>query len=217
MTDENNTQPEQTPGPSPIADILANPETKAALLEALKSEIGPDSEVIKGNINKAYEEREAMAKELAELRTNQRSAELKQLEESGKQKEADAMRLDEMTQKLKSYEEQFTTLTRDQMLVQAMSKMEFRNEKAASIAQADMVSTLIKDSQGNWVSPTNQSISDYVDSYASDETNSFLFKAKISSGSSTMASPTTTTGTVASDKPVTQMSDAELLAHFNPE
>jgi hypothetical protein len=217
MTDENNTlaDEQQTTQEDPIAGILSDPKMKAALLESLRSEIGPDNEVVKGNLNKAYAEREEMAKELATLRSTQRAAELKQLEESGKQKEADAMRLEEMAQKLKKYEEQFTTLTRDQALVQAMAKMEFKNEKAAQVAQSDMVSALVQDSQGNWVSPTNQSIEDYVQSYASDETNSFLFKAKISSGSSSMTAPSTTSGSVKSDKPVGQMTDEELIEHFN--
>jgi hypothetical protein len=200
---------------NPIAEILSNPETKAALLQALKSEIGPDNTVVKENIQKAYSDREAMAAELKELRKSQRDSELRQLEESGNQKKADAMRLKELQDQLSEYEGKFTNLTRDQALTQAMSQIDFKSEKAMEVARNDMVSALVKDSTGQWVSPTNQTIPEYVQSYAAEDQNAFLFKSKVSSGSTTMAAPAKTQGSVKSDKPVKQMSDEELVAHFN--
>ena len=187
---------------------------RAQLVEALKGEVGPDNENIKANINKAYSEKEAMAKELADFRSQKREAELRQLEESGKQKEADNMRMESLKSELKMAQDTMITLTRDTALNLALSTLEFKTEKAAKFAQTDLVSGLIQDSAGSWVSSNGQSIQEYAKAYSVDDANSFLFKAKQSSGSSTMAAPSSAPGSVKSDKSVGSMSNEELLAHF---
>ena len=212
ITDSQNQEPEAQ-APDNISTLLNDPETRAQLGAALQSEVGPDNENVKANINKAYSEKEAMAKELDQFRAEKRESELRQLEESGKQKEADDMRMQEMKSQLKHAQDQVTNLTRDTALNTALSTLEFKTEKAAKFAQQDLIAGLVQDSTGNWVSSNGQSISDYAKAYQSDESNSFLFKAKQSSGSSTMATPKTS-GSVKSDKPVSEMSNEELLAHF---
>ena len=217
MSDENiiapSEQEQDVQAPDTISELLNDPETRAKLVQALQSEVGPDNENVKANINKAYSEKEAMAKELDQFRAEKRESELRQLEESGKQKEADEMRMQEMKAQLKHAQDQVTNLTRDTALNMALSTLEFKTDKAAKFAQQDLIAGLVQDSTGNWVSSNGQSISDYAKAYQNDESNSFLFKARQSSGSSTMATPKAT-GSVKSDKSVSEMSNEELLAHF---
>ena len=84
-------------------------------------------------------------------------------------------------------------MTRDSALKGALAGMEFRSDKAAEIAYKDIVGNLIQDANGGWVSPTGQSIQDYVQFYSQDESNSFMFKPKQSSGSNAMAAATNAT------------------------
>ena len=153
----------------------------------------PENDKVKENIQKAYQARDEMAKEIEQLRAAKREAELKALEEAGKKEEADKLRMQELQEQLKAAQAQVTGLTRDTALKGSLAAMEFRSEKAAQVAYQDIVGTLIQDAQGNWVSPTGQSIQDYVQFYSQDETNSFLFKPKQSSGSSAMAAATNST------------------------
>lgn len=192
-----------------------SPELLAAAVAQLKEQQSgePDNAKVKENINNAYAQRDEMAKELEQLRADKREAELKRLEEAGKKDEADAMRLKEMGDQLKSAQDRVTSLTRDTALQQALAALDFTSEKAATIAHRDIVGTLIQNAVGDWVSPNGQSISDYAKFYAADESNSFLFKVKQSSGSSSMTGNTTTTQ-VQSNKSILEMSDSEMLTAF---
>lgn len=178
---------------SMLDDILGNPELVAQLKDKLVADAPvaePENDKVKENISKAYAQRDEMAKELETLRAAKREAELKALEEAGKKEEADKMRMDELAAQLKAAKDQVTGLTRDTALKGSLAGMDFRSEKAAQVAYQDIVGTLIQDAAGNWVSPTGQSIADYVQFYSQDESNSFLFNVKQSSGSSAMSAAT---------------------------
>lgn len=196
MADEQQTANEETQSDL-VSQILENPELVAQLKEKLAPAEEPqiENDKVKENIQKAYAQRDEMAKELEELRAAKREAELKALEEAGRKEEADKMRMQELKDQLAQAQAQVTGLTRDSALKGALAGMEFRSDKAADIAYKDIVGNLIQDANGNWVSPTGQSIQDYVQFYAQDEANSFMFKAKQSSGSSAMAAATNSTST----------------------
>ena len=193
--DTANTVTEDTSSePSLLDQIMQNPELVAQLKDKLAPEAPEmENDKVKENIQKAYQQRDEMAKEIEELRSAKRDAELRALEEAGKKEEADKMRMEELKNQLAQAQAQVTGLTRDSALKGALAGMEFRSDKAAEIAYKDIVGNLIQDANGGWVSPTGQSIQDYVQFYASDESNSFMFKAKQSSGSSAMAAATNAT------------------------
>ena len=188
MSDDNATN--ETPEPSVLDQILGNEELVAQLKEKLAPVAEPENDKVKENISKAYAQRDEMQKELEDLRQAKREAELKALEEAGKKEEADKMRMDELAAQLKAAKDQVTGLTRDTALKGSLAALDFRSEKAAAVAYQDIVGTLIQDASGNWVSPTGQSIADYVQFYSQDDSNSFLFNVKQSSGSSAMSAAT---------------------------
>ena len=171
----------------------------------------PSNDKVKENIKAAYEVRDAALKEAAELKAKVREAELRALEESGKKEEADKMRIEELQRQLDESQGAITTLTRDNAVRDAVSVLDFKSEKASKIAVDDIVATLIQDANGQWVSPTGQSIRDYVTFYSSQEDNAFLFKPKQSSGSKAMDSQVGQADPVNTDKSLDQMTDAEML------
>lgn len=181
-----------------LTQVLENPELVAQLKAKLSPETdeatqGIENDKVKENIKKAYQEKEEMSKELESLRQAKRDHELRALEEAGKKDEADQMRMQEYKDQVESLRGQLTGATRDAALKGALAGMEFRSDKASLVAYQDIVGTLIQDASGTWVSPNGQSINDYVQFYAQDDSNSFLFKSKQSSGSSAMAQATNAT------------------------
>lgn len=198
-------------------EIKAMQEEIAKLKEdAEKAKVKDDPPIVddkvKENIKKAYEERDAAKKEADELKSKVREAELKALEESGKKDVADKMRMEELQEQLKASDDRITTLTRDNELRTHLANMDFVSEKASTIAYNDIVVSLIQDAQGIWVSPTGQSIAEYTEFYKNDESNKFLFKVKQSSGSNSMTGNNTPPGTIDTNKSITEMTDAEMLA-----
>lgn len=212
MSDEQTT--DNTEQATSLDAILANPELLAQLRTKLAEDAPaePDNEKVKANINKAYADRDELAKEVEQLRAGKREAELKALEEAGKKDEADQMRMQELKEQLKAAQTQVTGLTRDTALSTILASMDFTSEKAAKVAQQDIVGTLIQNAVGDWVSPNGQSISDYAKFYAADESNSFLFKTKQSSGSSSMSANTSSAPISASGKSVREMTVQESIA-----
>ena len=196
MADDQQTTTDENQSETSLLDqIMGNPELVAQLKDKLAPEAPAEIEndKVKENIQKAYAQRDEMAKEIEELRTAKRDAELKALEEAGRKEEADKMRMEELKAQLAQAQSQVTGLTRDSALKGALASMEFRSDKAADIAYKDIVGNLIQDANGQWVSPTGQSIQDYVQFYSQDESNSFMFKPKQSSGSNAMAAATNAT------------------------
>lgn len=178
----------------PIKAILENPELLAQLKGHLNEEtaqVEPDNDKVKANIQKAYTERDDALKLAKELQGKARESELVALEAAGKKDEADKMRMQELVDQLKMANDQVTGLTRDNALRTTLASLDFKSERAAEMAYKDMVGTLIQDASGNWKSPANETISEYAKRYASDDTNSFMFSVKQSSGSSSMATTTT--------------------------
>lgn len=202
---------EQQAEPTLLDQIMGNEELVAQLKEKLAPAPTLENDKVKENISKAYAQRDEMAKEIEELRAAKRESELKALEEAGKKEEADKMRMQELKDQLAAAQQKVTGLTRDTALKSALVGMEFRSEKAADIAYRDIVGNLIQDANGNWVSPTGQSITDYVQFYSQDEANSFMFKAKQSSGSNAMAAATNaSTAPVKGDLNIKDMSGLDL-------
>lgn len=149
---------------------------------------------IKANLDKAYEERDNLAKELAALKKVQRDKEIEQLTEEGKHKEAFDMQIKERDETILSLQTEIVGLTRDISVRDQFRSYEFKNEKASALAYDSVVKELIQDDKGKWVHKSGRSISEFVKSFSEDEDNNFLFKAKTNSGN---GSPTKTKTDVA--------------------
>lgn len=158
---------------------MDNEETQEQMIERLVSERLKD---IKSKLDNAYEARDTAIKELDAMRQKEREAELKRLEEEGKYKELYEAKLAEERKKNESLEQERLRLTRDITLKDILKTLEFKSSKAAEMAFSEIVNQLIQDASGNWVNKSGKSVADFVKDFAEDESNSFLFKQKGSSG-----------------------------------
>ena len=208
MSEENTQEDQATPS---VEELLAEIRDLKAKVDTKDENVAqPTNDKVKENIGKAYEERDAMATRVKELEEEKRQAELRALEEAGKKEEADKMRMDELKKQLQDSNDRITSLTRDNAVAAALGSLEFVSDKATAIAQRDIVGSLVQNANGEWVSPTGQPISDYVQFYSNDDANKFLFKVKQSSGSESMSGKTTSTP-ISTSKSITDMSDAEMI------
>lgn len=164
---------------------------------------------IKGKLDKAYESRDAALKKSAELEQREKEANLKRMEEEGKHKEALELRLAEANAALEASNKRITELTRDVEVREALGGLPFRNDKAAKVAYKEVVDGLVQDDKGMWRHKSGVSIKDYVEAFAKDEDQAFLFKTKSSNGAGTGG--TTTTNTDKTTSSLYAMSQDEVL------
>ena len=160
--------------------ILADQDLIEKLVqERLDNQLQP----IKKNLDKAYALRDEALKKAEHLEAEKKEAELKRLEEEGNFKEAYERRLKEMSTKNETLAEQNIRLTRDIDVRQALNVLDFRNDRSYEMARKEITEQLVKNENGTWVHRSGITIQDFVKSFAEDDGNSFLFKAKVSSGS----------------------------------
>ena len=159
-----------------------NPESVPdinALVEAAVSERLKD---IKQKLDKAYESRDAANKKLAEIEQEKREAELKRLQEEGKHKEAYEMQLAEEKAKREALEARNVELTRDLQVKDILRSFNFQSARAEELAQREISESLIRTETGQWVHSSGKSVAEFVQSYAQDENNAFLFVPVRSTG-----------------------------------
>jgi len=197
-----------------------NPEFDAGNVESAAS--GKDTEElinrlveerlakIKSSLDKAYQERDSAVKEKVRLEEEKKQARMKSLEEEGKHKEVAEMKLAELQEKLAISERKVTELSRDRAVKDALTGLEFRNERSNQMAYRDIVDQLVQDPEtGAWIHKSGVSIKDYVSQYAKNEDNSFLFRAKTNSG--TGAGNIDGAPKFNSNKKISEMSTQEIL------
>lgn len=153
-------------------------EQKDKSQEKEKDDLAP----IKEKLNKAFEERDNLAKELAEMKKKEREKEIERLNEEGKHKEAFEIQLKERDEKILQLETEIVGLTRDIAVRDEFRAFNFRNEKASALAYDSVIKELVQDEKGKWVHKSGSSISDFVKSFSEDEDNQFLFQPKVNSG-----------------------------------
>lgn len=171
MSEEQNIEQVETPAAGQDIDALIEKAVEERLAK------------IKTNLDSAYSQRDEAMKQAEELKKAQQELEIKSLEEQGRATEALEARLKQQEEAMARLMEQNTALSRDTVVREQLAALEFSGEKAARMAATDITGLLQKDSQGNWVGKNGESISDVVSSYSQDESNSFLFKQKLSQGS----------------------------------
>lgn len=141
---------------------------------------------IKASLDKAYAERDAAVRERVRLEEKEKQSKLKALEDEGKHKEAAEMRLAELQEKLVIAESKVVELSRDSAVKDALTSLDFRNDRSSQMAYRDIIDQLIQDPDtGSWIHKSGVSIKDFVSQYAKNEDNAFLFKPKTNSGAGT--------------------------------
>ena len=184
-------------------------EISADVQELINAEVSKAIKNIKGNLDNAYAERDAYKAKIAEAEAAKQAAEIAALEKAGKHQEVMQIQMNELTKKLETYEQKNTELSRDNAVRSQLNGLDFRNDKAANMAYSDIVSSLTKDVNGNWVHSSGASIAEAVSSYAKDDKNAFLFNVKANAGTGTTVSkPATGTTSV---KSIKEMDQNELL------
>lgn len=193
----------------PAVDTAPQVDVDALVAKAVEAELAK----IKGNLDKAYGERDQYRKELEDAQKAKQDLEIKSLEEQGRATEALEARLKQQEEAMSKLMEQNTQLSRDTVVREQLAALDFSSEKAARMAASDVTSSLTRDSQGNWVGQNGESIGEVVQQYAQNEDNSFLFKAKLSQGSQTAPQQgRTQQAAPQQNKPFTQMTEAEVIA-----
>jgi hypothetical protein len=165
---------------------------------------------MKENMDRMAKERDDALKLKADLEAKSKEDAIARMKEEGKLQEALEMELADAKAKLASYQEQNTKLSRDNVLNQALAGMDFRNEKSRDMARREIVESLIQSEEGAWVHSSGMTISDFVESYAKSEDNSFLFRPKNNSGAGT-GTPAGAPSTE-QKKAIGQMTTQEILA-----
>jgi len=140
---------------------------------------------IKTKLDEAYKKRDEALQKTAELERVKKEQEIKDLEAAGKHKEAYEARLAEIEAKSKDLEKRNTELARDVAVKDALKGHSFRNDKASEMAYQDVVAQLVQNDKGQWVHRSGVSIASFVETFAKDSANEFLFKAKQNSGAGT--------------------------------
>ena len=177
--------------------------------ELVDSEVSKAIKNIKVNLDAAYKQRDDALQEVALAKQEKQKAEIAALEKSGKHQEIMQMKLTELTNKLESYEQKNTELSRDNAVRAQLNSLNFKSDKAANMAYQDIVANLKKDATGNWVHENGLSISDAVSSYAKDDNNAFLFSVKANAGTGiNPAKPASGNNPV---KSIKEMSTQEML------
>lgn len=165
---------------------------------------------MKSNMDRMSTERDEAIRKAVQLEESQKEAKMKLLEEEGKHKEVAEMKLAALEERLKIAEERNIKLSRDQAVKDALTGLDFRNERSHKMAFNDIVNNLVQDENGSWVHKSGAMIRDFIQTYAKDEDNEFLFKPKNNSGGGI----TTSQGTpnMSSKKKFSEMTTQEALA-----
>jgi len=190
-----------------VEETVEAPKTPEDDLEAIVNE---RLAKMKENMDRMAKERDDALKLKADLEAKGKEDAIARMKEEGKMQEALEMELADAKAKLASYQEQNTKLSRDNVLNQALAGMEFRNEKSRDMARREIVESLIQSEEGAWVHSSGMTISDFVESYAKSEDNSFLFRPKNNSGAGT-GTPAGAPSTE-QKKAIGQMTTQEILA-----
>jgi len=189
--DPNNPDPNKAKDPP--ADPLANfkPEDKDLIARLIDDKVKASIADIKGKLDGAYAARDETARKLAEIDAKKRADELKALEDSGKHKEAFDIKINEANTKYatleaenKTLKDKITELTRDADLKDQLRELpkKFRSTKASDMAFKEISNQLVRNDKGEWVHRTGVSLEDFIEAFAKDEANDFLFVPEENTG-----------------------------------
>jgi len=195
---------------TPVVEDTSEVEATTSPADEVEAVVEERLAKMKENMNRMAKERDEALKLKAELEQKSKDETLARLKDEGKVQEALEMELAEAKAKLEVFEKETTKLKRDGVLNDALSGIEFRNEKSRDMARQDIVGELVQNEEGSWVHKSGTNIRDYVEAYSKSEDNSFLFRIKSNTGAgsgSPAGAPSTDTA-----KAIGEMSTNEILA-----
>lgn len=166
---------------------------------------------IKEKLNNAFRERDELKAKAEELEKKEREANMKRLQEEGKHKEAAELMVAEERSRRETAERRVVELTRDVEVKDALSGLEFRSEAARTMALKEVTGHLISDGKGGWTHKSGISIKDFVKVFSDDDSNSFLFKPRMSSGGGTSTTTNTAPDTSGKGKSLFDLPQSEVL------
>jgi len=212
MSDDNQIEENVTQVEEPVVEevIKEEPATPEAPKDDIESIVEERLAKMKANMDRMASERDEALKLKVELESKQKEETIARMKEEGKLQEALEMELAEARAKLDVYAKETTQLKRDGVLNDALSGMEFRNDKSRDMARREIVDQLVQNEEGQWVHSTGSNIRDYLEAYSKSEDNSFLFRVKSNTGAGT-GNPAGAPSTDVS-KAIGEMSTQEILA-----
>lgn len=212
MPPENETLPNTTTTTTePTTTVITPPvEGEDLVAKLVKEKVDQELIEIKKKLDLSYKQRDDALAKVAEIDREKREANLKRLEEEGKHKEAFELRLATLEAEKKELEKKNTELSRDVSVRDALKSFNWRNDKSATMGFNEIVGQLVQNEHGQWVHKSGVSVRDFVEAFAKDEDNSFLFKPRVSSGAGTTQTGTSIPATDRK-KSLFDMSQAEVL------
>jgi hypothetical protein len=154
---EENKQPVNTATNTTEVKVDAPSETPS--FDKLVSEkVNEELKKIKSSLDNAYKERDAAKAEMAKIAKEKQDAEIASLEKAGKHSEVLKIEMDRIRKELDTYKTRNTELSRDNAVRSQLNALDFRNDKAAALAHADIIKSLRQDTNGNWIHESGLSI-----------------------------------------------------------
>lgn len=163
---------------------------------------------LKVKLDTAYGKRDEVQRQLDEYKRKENEAEIAKLKEQGNLKEAHEREMAEVRSEIEKLRLQNTSLTRDTLVKSSLTAVEFRNARAAALAEKQISDELIRDGEGNWVHKSGKTVAAFVSEFLDDADNAFLLKPKVNNGGGGSTNNTTTTS---SNKSLFEMSQAEVM------
>ena len=190
---------------------LGNTGDSELVSRLVQSRLDVELASIKSNLDKAYAQRDEFRSKLAAAEAKDKADKLARLTEEGKFKEAYELQLSEERAANAELARRNTELTRDVSVRESLRSLQFRNDKAAQMAFQEITSNLVQNDKKQWVHRSGISVKEYCESFANDEDQQFLFKAKVNSGGGTSATGNGSPVVSAKPKSIFDMSQAEVL------
>jgi hypothetical protein len=170
--------------------------TQEALEKLIDEKTSEKLKDIKSKLESAYGKRDEALAEVEKVRKEQQELEIERLKTEGKHTEALQLQIEELkktseadkklreeeSKKREAIELKNSELSRDLVLRQTLAGKSFKNKKAIELAYMELVGHIEKDDAGQWIGKGGKTIDELVDTFEEDDENSFLFKAKGSSG-----------------------------------
>jgi len=211
MTTENtNTNPDNQNNDNQNIDPTIVSKDQDMIAKLVQDKLDENLKPIKDKLDSAYTQRDEALAKIAAYEQKEKDENLKRLQEEGKHKEAYELQIAEEKAKSSALEKKNIELTRDLSVRDALKSLPFRNDAASEMAYREVVGQMMQDAKGDWVHRSGISIRDFVKTFAESEEQSFLFKAKESSGGGSTI--TKTSGSSTEQKSLFSMSQAEVLA-----
>jgi len=199
-----------------IDSRIQDEDLKLIIERRVQEEVNQAKAAFKEKLDEVYSTRDEVLKQKVQLEEEKRQAEIKRMEDEGRHKEVAELKVAEMNARLESLQKENIRLTRDHAVKDALRGLDFRSDLAAEMAYERFVNQMVQDEANTWKHKSGISIKEYVSHFSKDDENSFLFKAKVNSGTGAATAAGTATPQQL-DKPITEMTTEELLQHFSSQ